>query len=129
MDGIVPLKKITGETEDISDYLDFGFYDWVWFHENSGLSDQGLGCWIFVSHCNGGAMSYWIYKENGYVFSQTNVQSITNLESDISDNHLIFSEFDKEIRRSIKDDDLPVDGDLPNPVKWADMLEDDEEFR
>ena len=27
MDGGVPLEKITGETEYISDYLDFEFYD------------------------------------------------------------------------------------------------------
>ena len=37
----------------------------------------------------------------------------------------MFSEFDKEIKRRIKDDDFPVDGDLPDPVKLADMLEDD----
>ena len=29
MDGGVTLENSTGETEDISDYLDFGFYDRV----------------------------------------------------------------------------------------------------
>ena len=62
MDGGVPLEKITGETEDIQDYLDFGFYDRVWFHENSGLGERGLGRWLGVSHRTGGAMSYWILK-------------------------------------------------------------------
>ena len=37
MDGGVTSENITGQTEDLSDYLDFGFYDRVWFHENSGL--------------------------------------------------------------------------------------------
>ena len=41
----------------------------------------------------------------------------------------MFSEFDEEIKPRNKDDDVPVDGDLPDPVKWADMLEDDEDFR
>ena len=41
----------------------------------------------------------------------------------------MFSEFDKEIKRRIKDDDLPVDGDLSDPVKWVDMMEDDKDFR
>ena len=41
----------------------------------------------------------------------------------------MFLEFDKEIKRRIKYDDFPVDGDLPDPIKWADMLEDDEDFR
>ena len=74
-------------------------------------------------------MSYWILKANGYVVSRTTVKRITNLEADISENQLMFSEFDEEINRCIKDDDFPVDGDLPDSVKWADMLEDDEDFR
>ena len=82
IDGGVPLENITGEKEDISDYLDFGFYDRVWFHENAGLGKRGLGHWIVVSHCTGGAVSYWVLKENGYVLSQTTVQIITNLESE-----------------------------------------------
>ena len=84
MGGGFPLEKITGETEDISDYIYFVFYDQVWFHENSGLGEQGLGCWLGVSHSTGGAMSYWILKSNGYVVSRTTVQIIANLESEIS---------------------------------------------
>ena len=56
MDGGVPLEKINGETEDISDYLDFGFYDRVWFHENYGLGKRGLVRWLGVSHSTGGAI-------------------------------------------------------------------------
>ena len=79
MDGYIPLDNITGETEDILDYLDFGFYDRVWFHENTGLGEQGLGRWLGILHLTGGAMSYWILKVNGYVVSQTTMQRITNL--------------------------------------------------
>ena len=41
----------------------------------------------------------------------------------------MFSEFDEEIKRRIKDDEFPVDGNLPEPVKWTDMLKYDEDFR
>ena len=41
----------------------------------------------------------------------------------------MFLDFDEEIKRCIKNDDLPVDGDLTDPLKWVDMLEDDEDFR
>ena len=41
----------------------------------------------------------------------------------------MFLEFDEDIKRRINNDGLPVDGDLPDPVKWADMLEDNEDFR
>ena len=129
MDGGVRLEKVAGETEDILDYFDLGFYDRVLFHENVGLGERGLGRWLGVSHRSGGAMSYWISKANGYVVSLTTVQRITNLESEISENQVMFLDFDEEIKRRIKNDDFPVDGDLPKPVKWEDMLEGDEDFR
>ena len=36
--GIIPLQHITGETPDISEYLDFGFYDAIWYKDNTGAS-------------------------------------------------------------------------------------------
>jgi uncharacterized protein with GYD domain len=33
---MAPIESVTGETTDISEYLDFGFYDSVWYHENAG---------------------------------------------------------------------------------------------
>ena len=48
IEGCVPSVNITGETEDISDYLDFEFYDRFWFHENSGIGEQGIGRWLGV---------------------------------------------------------------------------------
>ena len=41
----------------------------------------------------------------------------------------MLSEFDKDIKRRNKDDVFPVDGDLPDSVNWADMLEDEKYFR
>jgi hypothetical protein len=31
--GRTPMEALTGKTPDISEYLDFGFYDLVWFKE------------------------------------------------------------------------------------------------
>jgi hypothetical protein len=41
-DGRTPLKIITGETPDISEYLDFDFYDWVLYRSNAGLGEVKL---------------------------------------------------------------------------------------
>ena len=49
-DGITPFGALTGKTPDISQYLDFGFYDWVTFRSNAGLGKAELGRWIGVSH-------------------------------------------------------------------------------
>ena len=37
LQGKIPPKALTGDTPDISQYLDFDFYDQVWFKEDAGL--------------------------------------------------------------------------------------------
>ena len=84
IDGGIPLEFVTGETLDISEYLDFGFYDQVWFHENAGLGEPQLGRWLGVSHRTGGPMCYHVLKTNGSVLSRTSVWRVTNLESQLT---------------------------------------------
>ena len=58
INGNVPLQAVTGETVDISEYLDFGFYDRVWFHENAGLGEPVPGRRLGISKHVGGQMCY-----------------------------------------------------------------------
>ena len=44
------LEIITGETPDISEYMDFGLNDWVTFRTNAGMGPPELGCWLGVFH-------------------------------------------------------------------------------
>ena len=37
------LGIISGETQDISKYIDFGFYDWVSSPSNVGLGELSIG--------------------------------------------------------------------------------------
>ena len=46
--GRTPLEQLTGETPDISEYLDFSFYDWCWYNDNAGLGETKLGRWLGV---------------------------------------------------------------------------------
>jgi hypothetical protein len=78
--GRTPLEIITGITPDITEYLDFGFYDWVLFRNNAGLGTSELGRWLGVSHRVGQLMSYWILPKSGIPVSCTTVQRLTRLE-------------------------------------------------
>ena len=51
------LEEVTGETPDISYYLDFAFYDWCWYNDNAGQGETKLGKWMSVSHHIGRLMS------------------------------------------------------------------------
>jgi hypothetical protein len=48
--GACPLEEVTGETVDISEYLDCGFHDHISFKENAGLGVTSIGRWLGVSH-------------------------------------------------------------------------------
>ena len=41
--GRTAIEIVTGETPDISEYLDFSFYDWVTYRTNAGLGESSLG--------------------------------------------------------------------------------------
>ena len=91
IDGCIPIELVTGETVDISEYLDFRFYDQVWYHKNAGLGERLHGRWIGVSHRIGSLMSYYILTQTGSVISRTTVQRVTNLEVQIDDHNFLFA--------------------------------------
>jgi hypothetical protein len=78
--GQTPLEYITGETPNISEYIDFGFYDWVIYRTNAGLDEASIGRWLGVSHKIGQLMSFWILTVSGHIISTTTVQRLTNAQ-------------------------------------------------
>ena len=63
------MEQVTGETSNISEYLDFGFYGWVWYKDNARLSKNSIGQWLGIAHQVGNLMSYWILTEAGCVIA------------------------------------------------------------
>ncbi len=130
LQGACPLQAVTGETVDISEYLDFGFYDHVSYKENAGLGATAIGRWLGVSHRVGGLMSYWVLTQTGTVISRTTVQQVTNLEKETDETKASIKEFDAEISRRFKEEeDLTYDGAKPNPEDWSEYLEHDPDFQ
>ena len=129
IDGHIPIATVTGETPDISEYLDFGFYDRVWFKDNAGASPFEPGRWLGVSSRTGRAMCYWILNQRGAVVSRSTVQRVTNLELSTSEVKDTFSKFDQVIHQKLKSEHRGYVGDKPNPDDWADLMEEDEDFR
>ena len=124
------MEAVTGETVDISEYLDFGFYDHVTYKENAGLGMTAIGRWLGVSHRVGGLMSYWVLTQSGTVISRTTVQRITNLEKETDEIKDSIKEFDAEISRRFKEEEeLTYDGSKPNPEDWSEYLENDPDFQ
>ena len=93
---------MTGETTDISEYLDFGFYDPVWFKDIARLSPTESGRWLGISHRLGRLMCYNILTQRGSVISRSTVQRVTNLEMSTREVKETFVKFDVEIHHRLK---------------------------
>ena len=63
LDGCTPIEFVTGETVDITEYLDFRFYDQVWYHENAELGECIHSRWLGVYHWMSILMSYYILTQ------------------------------------------------------------------
>ena len=133
LQGRTPIEDLTGETPDISQYLDFGFYDRVWFKENTRLVETKLGRLLGVSHEMGSLMSYWVLPVSSIPISWTTVQRVTNLESQTNQCKKLFEDYDRKIADRYKeefigDQYLTRHGDKPNIAIWAELAEDNEVF-
>ena len=95
--GQTPLELITGETSNISEYLDFGWYDIVWYKEDSGLGETKLGRFLGPSQKVGSLMSYWVFPNSGIPISITTVQRVTHLKTQTDANRKRFKLYDTDI--------------------------------
>jgi hypothetical protein len=75
------IEKIMGQTVDISEWLDFDFYERVWYWDQKKMDMAGkqarLGRWLGIAHRVGSDMTYWILTESGNVIARSTVQHIT----------------------------------------------------
>ena len=130
LDGRCPLEQITGESVDISEYLDFGFFDWVWYKDNAGLGETKIGRWLGVSHRVGTLMSFWILTKECQVLSRTTVQRVTNLELQVDENITRCRAFDESISERLGDpENYVADGNgKVTPSAWEATDGFDQEF-
>jgi len=77
-DSRTPYEIITGNTPDISEWLNFSFYDWCWYWSGPSheLTDDKaeIGRVIGVAHRVGSDMCYWVLTETCKVLARTTVQ-------------------------------------------------------
>ena len=80
VNGGITLTNVTVDTVDITEYLDLGFYEKVWFKDNAGLSPSEPGRWLGISHRTGRLLCYHILTQTGKVISRSTVQRVTNIK-------------------------------------------------
>ena len=92
-------ERVTGDTPDISEYVDFGFYDPVWFWDHpTNTENPHIGRWLGVSHRVGSIMCYYVIKANGHIESRTTLQRVTDEELLKPEFQQKITDFDSKLR-------------------------------
>ena len=83
-DGRPGLEEVMEHTIDISEWLDFEFYDpvWYWDERNADMADDPtkIGRWLGIAHRVGSDMTYWILTQSGKVIARSTVQHVIHSE-------------------------------------------------
>ena len=110
-------EMVTGQTPDISEWLDFEFYDLVWFYDAKKMEldkdGKRLARWLGVSHRIGSDLCYWLVTENGKVIARTTVQHVTR------DDYL-----DDKVKQQIEQFDTNLENRLDDTNFYTDQAGD-----
>ena len=122
-EGRTPIEEITGDTPDISEYMDFCFYDFIWYRNESGFGENKLGRWLGVSHMIGPAMAYYVLTATCQVVSRTAVSRITRLEHQDEQNKALMKKFDDGVNPRLANDKFKISG-FEGVDAWQEIAED-----
>lgn len=112
-DGRTGYEEVFGQTPNIAEYLDFEFYDRVWWWDrgdkiSSTKDPKRLARWLGISHRIGSDMCYWLITESGQIISKSTVQHV--IKDDFLNPSLKKSidEFDEKLKTRLDDSNFQI---------------------
>jgi hypothetical protein len=107
------LEIVTGETPDISEWIDFEFFDRVWYYDHKKIELDGTGKklarWLGIAHRVGSDLCYWLLLPNGSVIARTTVQHVTRSDMLVEDVKMQIERFDQQVEQRLNDDNFIID--------------------
>lgn len=105
---------VTDQTPDISEYLDFDFYDLVWYwrsaHPSLSEHDRELARWMGVAHRVGSDMCYWLMPVSGVPVVNMTAQHVTAEDLRNPDIKARVDDFDMRLDRWMDDTNFVLPG-------------------
>ena len=109
-------EEVTGNTPEIGEWLDFGFYDLVWWLDRpakpSISTDQRrLARWLGISHRVGSDLCYWLITESGKIISKTSVEHVIRDDYVDPERKTLIDHFNATLTRNLDDEGFEIEGD------------------
>jgi hypothetical protein len=127
-DGRTGIERITGETPDISEWLDFDIYALVWVWDNPIPEiNPRLARWLGVAHRIGSDLRYWVINDNGNVMARTTVQHVTDLDRKQAETAERIRAFDEALSAKLGDVTHELPDIVPGSSFFLEAIELDED--
>ncbi|KAI2502057.1 Reverse transcriptase (RNA-dependent DNA polymerase) [Fragilaria crotonensis] len=140
------VERLTGDTIDIAEWLDFDFYDRVsyWDEKKMDMTDEQakIGRWLGIAHRVGSDMTYWILTESGTVIGRSTVQHLTTANMATAAMQTRLQTFDANLLTRLEDENFQInltdhvfnlqdedtdanehDDNIPTASEYGDMLQ------
>ena len=95
---------IFGNTPDISEYVEFEFYDYCWYWDTPQSyphEKKSLGRWLGVAHRVGQSMVFYIINNNGQVITRSTVSPLEPPDYDVTEYKSRMENLDVIVEQSI----------------------------
>ena len=96
--GRTPYELVHNNTPDISEYTNFGWFDFVRYWTPVSFQKQNLGLFLGVSHSVGSGHVYYVHKNKETVVSWSTVTKVSKEEFKLQR----FSEMVENFKTNIK---------------------------
>ena len=101
LDGVTPHEKVLGHTPNISEYLSFSWFDWIWYHEPNDPDKILLGRWLGPAHDCGQGLAYHVLASTGKVVTRSTVTNVAPQDMSTDDVARRKSDFTSEMESHI----------------------------
>ena len=101
LDGQTPFANVMGYTPDISEFLTFGWYDWVWYHDPTNLDKPEIGRWLGAAHDVGQGLAYYVLTSKGTVKTRSSVSPFTDGDHASVDTKRLMSDYTATVESKI----------------------------
>ena len=101
LDNKTPHEKIHGNMPNITEYIQYSWFEWVWFSDVSNPDDESLGRWLGPAHYAGPGHISNILTCKGHVITRASLRPMKEGELDKPETQRRCSDFTKEMESYI----------------------------
>jgi hypothetical protein len=120
--GRTPYEILTGDTPNLSEFLEYEWYQLVWYYEHTAFPEQRKHSArkMGLAHRIEQAMYSWLLPESGIPIARTTIQTVTQDEINTASFQKNLMAFDKKVG-----DKLKVLSTNADPISGAHLYHED----